>query len=668
MTSSLTYVAILFVINFLFLSNFWFVWKLRKTVNECSSSNIDDDDSSTQQQIINSRLECIRDTVYAAILGRHRLQLNTAEKFPNWQQIPYNLGIWSTSLTLLLATGLLSGGVLLDKVSVTVNKDNSTSLCAADFDAKIADFESHIKSPKVSNFRVGSKQHNKTLEFRDALLSDTTLYGTDGFECSDKQGIGSKDSYRAQKKHLEYGPYFPGFCGAARELALHNAMTATCIDKIWVCVDDCAICACIVGKHVEVPIPCPPHTYDSEVADVTNYRIEQRKRIEREEIKITSDVTEDDLNNIQDNSAILIKKLLKQIDIAGTFYSVYVCIALFFPTPLRLYRPSLLIQLQQFVFGAGKFRFIASVLIIWWFYEYIGLLVRSPQVKIYLKNLFSDPCFVDGEFISRRYKILRDTCSTLMDFEKEWGLAKVQIDGIKPEVESFYDSDACGCKFPGRYLFPLFADSHLSVDRESMWNIGFDNLWNVVAKSSKSSVWSPRVNSTFLGNETICVDREYAMNEVLVASEADLNFWELWIASGLLANLVVKIAIAQFGVALLKVADPFTSCKGMYECPPTLNQNDGEHELFVDGRVKEIKEAALRTLAIRESIIWGFISNSCLLSLVVVAIANVNNFKTVDYIFFSIIMALTVSLPFVWFKMTFFVKRMVESEVQQSDE
>lgn len=680
------------MVNVLFLCNYLFISKLRKTVDNRANERDKNILRQLEQRLNNNwlaaglrgfrqgartqlnrnteqgkrfRYSRVRDALYAFFLGKARLEPSVAAPFPNWQPIPYKLGIISTSSSLLLATLLLSGDILLNNVSSNVQREDSTGLCANDdFDVKIENFKEYVLD-KVTNYNNGRDQKNATLKFRDALLDDTTLYGnkTEGFECPNEQ-LGSKEGYKSEG-HAD--PFFPGYCQAALDLALKNAKSQTCTNQVWICVDDWG--ACIIGKWVTLPITCGAHTFDAEIEAQENYRAKQRETRDQEEFTIESIVSEEDLGNLQDDSADLIKTVLRQIDIAGTLYSIYICVALFFPTPLILYRPSLIVQIKGLLFGAGKYTFIATVLIIWWGHTYARLLLQSPELNIYLKNFASDPCFLDGDFISKRYKIVQDACADLINFENEWGLAKIQIDQIKPEVAAF--SESCNCHFPGNNLLPLFGET-----MSNSVEIGFDNAWKVVhgRDGSEASVWSPRLDSTFLGNETICIDRDYARQEVLVADETDLSLWELWISSGLLANLLVKIAIANFGIALLKLADPFCICEGTYESPPTAAQKQGEEQeqpatsIFVDNQVKADKAAALKAIAMRESLIWGFITNSCLLSLLVVAASNFDGFKRVDYIFFGVTLGSAFLLPFGCFKVTQYANEVVDGVAQEQNE
>mmetsp|Transcript_6658 Transcript_6658/g.7660 ORF Transcript_6658/g.7660 Transcript_6658/m.7660 type:complete len:350 (-) Transcript_6658:184-1233(-) len=278
-----------------------------------------------------------------------------------------------------------------------------------------------------------------------------------------------------------------------------------------------------------------------------------------------------------------------------------------------------------------------------------------------------DPCFLDSDFIRQRSDIVNGICTDLVSMENEWGLAKIQIDEVKAEVDSFNSS--CGCHFPNKSLYAAFGEMPLG-DAET---IGFDNEWIVTTDDELSvPIWSPSLNSTFLGNETVCVDRDYARNEILVAEETDISFWEAWIMSGLLANLLIKIAVTNFGVNLLKLADPFCTCGGTYECPPLVMTSDGDGNYYqeiasiiVDDAVKKDKASALHIIATRNTLIWGFITNSCLLSLLVVAASNLDVFLRIDYILFASIMIISLLVPFGCFYLANFVNRIAVYQIKE---
>lgn len=126
-------------------------------------------------------------------------------------------------------------------------------------------------------------------------------------------------------------------------------------------------------KHCfDVPKTCPKHTADEE-AELRDYRREQRKRAEA--IEDLENIIDDDVPPIVRESATeTVDKILFQVDVAGTLYIVYTCIALFFPSPLTIFRSPYSIAVKRFVFGAQKVWFIAFVLVIWWGDEYFQVL------------------------------------------------------------------------------------------------------------------------------------------------------------------------------------------------------------------------------------------------------------------------------------------------------
>ena len=540
-----------------------------------------------------------------------------AAKFPNWQPIPFKLGIISTSMALLFSTFLLSGplDLLQDKLSVTANRESAGFCATDDFHAKMQDFKEHIDRD-VTNYTLSNTQTNIFMSYRDAVSNDTDLYGEPEFECiTDDGSPGTKESYYMNGKNKTHGPFFPGYCRRRLKMELNvlDAYTSVCKVKRRVCVDRALLA--IICTTIEVDVPC--HTLNNKDEDALSsldkYREEERE-ISDENVTIESDADPDDLKHLQNKSAKILTTLLKQINIAGVIYSVYVVIALYFPIPLKLFRSPLKVQATQLIFGAGKYTFIAIVLIIWYGYHYLGNLIRSPEFNIYLKNIIVDPCFVDGKFIGERATFVRDVCSDLIEFENQMGLAKAQISQMNKQIGLFNNED-CACSHSPQYAGTNFNSVLLGLlvdnDADPAF-FGFD---------LNGAYYMPNPDTLFLGNENICTNATYAREEILIAEDIGLSFWELWIASGHFAKLIVQVAITNFGLALLKLADPFCLCKGTYESPPANMSgrkcNDAEISMVADDKISleeitEDKAADLKALAIRESLIWGFLANSSL--------------------------------------------------------
>jgi len=486
-----------------------------------------------------------------------------------------------------------------------------SGFCATDdFKKKIKVFQDHIRGENVTNHAITSLQFDKILTFNKALTSDDT-----------KSWVTS--------------------CDAEQKAKDANARINACTIEQKVCVDD-GWGLSILCKTIKITLPSCLAALESNGVQV-----------EQEEIAVESDADRDFLSQLDQGTAALMQQLFNQIDIAGSLYSIYVCIALFFPTPIVLFKPSIVVQAKQLLFGAGKYTFIATVLIIYWGYEHLGKLLWSPQVQIYLKNIVTDPCFLDSEFIGQRTAEVKETCADLIRMENKWGLIAVKINSISEVMDTCSEPFQCQVN-PD--VFP-FA-------------IGFTKEWKCT-DSDDDDIWAP---SEFLGNERICVDEQYSREKIFVAGETGRSFWELWMTSGLFASLLVKIAIANFGVALLKFADPFCICDGKYESPPeVMNQDLKEEEgqdatfLHVDNNVKKNKVKALKAIAFRECLIWGFFTNISLLSLIVASWSNLDEFKTLDYIVFAVIMGLSLGASFGCFFVTRYTGRIVDIKVAEDD-
>ena len=610
---------------------------------------------------------------YACVLGKLKMENSVPATFSNWKPIPFKLGIISSSMSLLFATLLLSGPLnfFQDKLSVNVNRESDGLCTTDDFDSKMKDFKEHIDR-NVTNYTMSKIQNNLFSNYSEALLNDTELYGdSEIYRCpaSISADLGTKDLYYDAGKNRTHGPFFPGYCLNQLELNVLDEYTKMCGIRKEVCIDRWGLS--ILCKTITLDVPC--HTLNSGQAQQASSTLDDQREEERDianqDVTIQSDADTDDLNHLQNKAAKILSTLLKQINIAGIIYSVYVVVALYFPTPLTLFRPPLKTRAKELMFGAGKFTFIVSVIIGWYVYLYIGNILRSPEFNIYLKNVIVDPCFIDGDFIGARASFVHDVCEDLIHFENQLGFMKLQTEQVNSRIDQF--TDKCKCPFPNHYTEsfhpvidePLASPSSL----DDVQADGFDMVQFLFSDNFvHENHYVPNSNATFVGNESICSNATYAREEILVAEDTGLSFWELWIASGLVAKLIVQVAIINFGLALLKLADPFCVCDGTYESPPndmgTGESDEAAVSLIADdkdlqNKITETKADDLKALAIRETVIWGFLANSSLLSLFVTAVPNFNGFRTLDYIIFGVLILIATLIPFGCMSLTRKAKR-----------
>lgn len=673
--SSLTKIGLMFMVNFLLICNYFFIRKLRDTVDRCVKENNErylqqlqefkehlglsqheekEIESSVEQPMV--RFSCnIFNIICACVFGRPTKTTCVATRFPSWQPIPFNLGVLSTTGVLVTAIFLLSDELLHNKVAVDVSRESSTGFCETG-NANITAFEDYIKK-NITNFHVASRQRNQTILFRDALVNDTKLYGTGHKKCMGE----TQETYRKKGMDIKHGEFFPGYCEEHLFLQVERALKRECPTTEY-CMSDlcdgwqCDVATTTYNECKDIPTICDDRERFLEKAmnklrHHHDNKIEKRSR-NQEGIAIQNVETLDD-GDLK-RSTETIDNVLKQVDIAGTLYCFYVLIALFFPSPLQLFRSPFSTRIKQLIFGFNKVSFIVITLIIWWGYQFLIILSNIPEFRIYLTSIIADPCLIDGDFISARVDAVQNICKNLLQREHEWGLAIAEINEIKPAIDSWYSD--CDCEFIDTHVLPLF------ISIEEAKELHFDNHWDYLG---------PKVNSTFLGNGTICLDTKYARDEILIADESSLSYWELWVTSGLLAGLFVKVAISNFGISLLKLADPFFSCEGTYESPPCLNQknNQGRVNAFiVDEKVKQDKATELRAIATRDCVTWGFIANTCLLTLFVTAWSNLGEYDSTDYVLFTIVMLICASLPICCFSITRYTNDLVSDKFQKEED
>ena len=69
----------------------------------------------------------------------------------------------------------------------------------------------------------------------------------------------------------------------------------------------------------------------------------------------------------------------------------------------------------------------------------------------------------------------------------------------------------------------------------------------------------------------------------------------------------------------------------------------------------------------RECLIWGFFTNTSLLSLIVASSSNFDEFKRLDYIVFAVIIVLSLGASFGCFFVTRYTGRIVDIKVSEED-
>jgi len=309
-----------------------------------------------------------------------------------------------------------------------------------------------------------------------------------------------------------------------------------------------------------------------------------------------------------------VKTLIKQMEIAGFLFAGYTCLTLFFPSPLIIFKASILSNIRSIIFGARKYTFIASSLALWWGVQFFRSFKFVKYFEVYMKVFLQDPCVARQDYLAAIGGNYSTVCHSMLSAQSEWSNANKTIHDILHISEPMV-STCCG-PYPYKNLnISIFTDND-SGHEAAMKEYGFD-----YDKSGGSfcrdvvGCYLPSEDpvGAFLGNLTACEDNNFVRREIMKLNEAStISGWDIWISSGVISSILLSAGIATFGVYLVKLADPFMSCGGKYEGPPK-NFNFQDSELST---LMEEKKIALETSAMGGVAFWGVLTNLMMLNVV----------------------------------------------------
>jgi hypothetical protein len=224
--------------------------------------------------------------------------------------------------------------------------------------------------------------------------------------------------------------------------------------------------------------------------------------------------------------------------------------------------------------------------------------------------MMRDPCFVDGDFVKARHQALADVCDEMLTLVNNFTRLDRAIDHTLTQAEIFDESCSSQCGgFPNIYLANLQAATSQS-DMAVFETLGFTHRPTFALNEG---LMFPAKNGSFefAGNVTVCSSPVEAQRMLLsTTSDVTVNYWELWVASGLLAGMIIKFVVANFGLSLYFVADPLARCGGRFEYPPGINVSN----VFFQN-LRDQAWTSLWATSIKWSLLWFTLTLSCVVSL-----------------------------------------------------
>lgn len=671
---SLGMLGILLMLDICFLVNYFVIRALRRwadsqTDNRSHGRNNakrgkkdkKDHDHVTEQMKILANGSAYSELAFAWLTGSVRMEALCVRKFPAWKPLPYHLGLITTCIFVVLATIMLSPDLIAQHLGASAVQLDANLCVSEHFDAGIEAFQQELWD--ITNLKLAKQQHHLLQDFHQALINDTALYGIPPFQCpsNQKKKNGQPDRSNPwtkkewEKRHK--ASFFPGYCEQALTAAMEAANQRVCYHEFCDCptLPDLAVfqMAGLADKKfcgevcISVPTACPGHSLpvvaDEDRYDESNdYQLQQLLFAQQRQRELAENRTFATTlpDNIQSTAEKTAEKISHQVDIASYVYIGYSCLALFFPSPLILFRMPYWIATKRLLFGVQKTHFICFVLAVWWGVEYFRSVWYSPDLQVFLSNLrIGDPCFVDPDYLLERQNVLNAVCQELIPLEPEFNQSAITVHDVLQEVHLF--SNGCNCSFPNQYLSNVTSSMVSNKTIASVLSeIGFNQTMSL---DDRTVIRVPDERIQYLGNSSICTNNTAARRLVwenrrdqdAYDYDSKTDWYNLWIASGFLAMLVVKVAMANFGVSLMLLADCFCGCQGEYLWMPMSLVPEGSKAKSQTSRRAEStttsssaspptqliekwfekKRRALFVGALSKTFFWGLLVHLCMVNL-----------------------------------------------------
>lgn len=488
----------------------------------------------------------------------------------------------------------------------------------------------------VANLKTARKQYNWTERFYQALATDTSLYGTYGYQCETVNGVsGSKYSTNWTNSDESF---FPGYCSARKRAEISFAKSATCTRRQCECAKIFRIPVCWIAKLcLDIGDPCPEYTgdletelYDYETESDELYVAEVQNEANANQTALPSIST-----TISTAAAKTIGKILYQVNVASTAYVIYNLIALFFPAPLQMFRLPYTFYIKSYLFGIHKPTFILFVVALWWGFEYFKPFWNNPEIQLYMKMLrIGDPCLFDADFIDAKVDVVDAICQELMAMKAQFTTSTLEINRLAAGVGFFFNS--CNCSFPNQNLIRFQTPEYIFKAQAN--ELGFvREMDGLCEPPTCNRIFLPAKDNPFLGETSMCSDANLARQYLLTATGdgVSTNWWQLLLSTGFLSKLLISVVVTNFCIRLYRLADPLSSCGGRYEWPPEyLFRERDEHtgtELVISpsgmpsstgAKLRQRKTISLSVISFKWAVFWGALTHLCLLNLALAPIED----------------------------------------------
>lgn len=234
----------------------------------------------------------------------------------------------------------------------------------------------------------------------------------------------------------------------------------------------------------------------------------------------------------------IISRLLLHIDIASNIYIGYSMLAIAVGTPVIIFKREYSARIIGAVLGLRKANFILIVVIILTIYDSGLKVIRDTRFPRMLQNFQNDACYLDPEFSQSRISLIGETCEKISN-------QRVKLRETFASMTSvLLDAQLCEVSSVGS-RGPTSNDElirNIDVERQRFINgTDFGYVYNGIC------------NATKLNEDTSD------------APDDSMSFFKAFLASGILAQIMLKGVLSSWITHLISMFEPMTMHRGIVE-------------------------------------------------------------------------------------------------------
>lgn len=330
------------------------------------------------------------------------------------------------------------------------------------------------------------------------------------------------------------------------ECVISNAKTKT--TPTTVCVGGQRVERCL--KTFGLTLKCSTATTPRKCKTVQSTDPESVRRIAelneaRRSIQNKTELSEKQKGEVQEiaqtatkQSKKIIRRLLMQIDIANNLYIGYTILAILVGTPIVIHHRNRKSRIIGAALGLKKSNFVLLVVIALSVYDTGSRVLRATNLSELVRDFQNDACYLDPDFSQARLEHIRDTCGNITAQRSRLN------DKLASMTSVFYSAQLCEV-----------SSAH-----------GFEPRPNATLVATIGSERTRYANGTASGFAYPGACNATQLDEDTSRPlESGRSLSQAILASGVLAQLMLKGIIATWATHLVGYIEPMTMHRGIVE-------------------------------------------------------------------------------------------------------